>query len=144
MDPTVSTLYQQLMEGLTRLFKELAVLERERERLLQENSALREEAARLRHYIETQFHGHRPEGRPARGGREASETPETASELSDAARAFYEVLPATLSFAALVELAAAQGVGRDRLKGYVATYLRAGLMHRQGNWLEKTPADNHA
>ena len=143
MDPKFSKRYQDLSEELKELFKELAALQLENERLVRENITLREEVSLLRLYIDTYLQ----EGQSPSEIRdlelsisrdEGAEAPQEASSLSEEARTFYDSLPASFNFSELFELAEVLGVDKHRMKGYMTTYLRENLMQQHGTRLEKT------
>jgi regulator of replication initiation timing len=129
MDKDLSKRYQDLLEELKALFKDLAALKLENERLAKENITLREEVSLLRLYIDT----YQQEG----------ETVEDLAGLdlhpaiSKDALEFYESLPPSFNFSELFELADMLGVEKQRMKGFLTTYLRENMMQQHGTRVEK-------
>ena len=140
MDPKLSKRYQELSEELQELFKELATLQVENERLAKENIALREEVSLLRLYIDSYLQAGEDTSAledldlptaPAQEGGEAE------SGLSQDALEFYESLPQSFNFSELFELADLLGVEKQRMKGFMTTYLRENMMQQHGTRVKK-------
>ncbi len=141
MDQKLSKRYQELSEELKELFKELAALQAENERLSQENITLREEVSLLRLYIDTYLQA----GEDVSDLEEMDLLPPSASApgaeaegISQDALEFYESLPQSFNFSELFELADLLGVEKQRMKGFMTTYLRENLMKQHGTRVEKT------
>ena len=130
MDKELSKRYQDLLEELKGLFKELAALKVENERLAKENITLREEVPLLRLYIDT----YQQEGEAAV---EELEELDLHPPISKDALAFYESLPQSFNFSELFELADMLGVEKQRMKGFLTTYLRENMMQQHGTRVEK-------
>ncbi len=130
MDKELSKRYQDLLEELKGLFKELASLKLENERLAKENITLREEVSLLRLYIDT----YQQEGE---AGVEELEELDLHPPISKDALAFYESLPQSFNFSELFELADMLGVEKQRMKGFLTTYLRENMMQQHGTRVEK-------
>ena len=131
MDKELSKRYQDLTEELKSLFKELAAVRLENERLAKENITLREEVSLLRLYIDT----YQQEGEAAA---EELEDLDLAPPISKDALEFYESLPQSFNFSELFELADLLGVEKQRMKGFMTTYLRENMMEQHGTRVEKT------
>ena len=131
MDKELSKRYQDLIDELKGLFKELAALKLENERLAKENITLREEVSLLRLYIDT----YQQEGESAA---EELEELDLAPPISKDALEFYESLPQSFNFSELFELADLLGVEKQRMKGFLTTYLRENMMEQHGTRVEKT------
>ena len=131
MDKELSKRYQDLNDALKGLFKELAALKLENERLARENITLREEVSLLRLYIDT----YQQEGEAvAEELEELNLTP----PISKDALEFYDSLPQSFDFPELFELADLLGVEKQRMKGFITTYLRENMMEQHGTRVEKT------
>lgn len=143
MDPKLSKRYQELSEELQDLFKELSVLQGENERLSKENIALREEVSLLRLYIDSYLQAGEDTSVledldipvPAS---QAATVGEAESGLTRDALEFYESLPQSFNFSELFELADLLGVEKQRMKGFMTTYLRENMMQQHGTRVEKT------
>ena len=131
MDKELSKRYQELNEALKGLFRELASLKLEHERLSKENITLREEVSLLRLYIDT----YQQEGEAAV---EELEELNLTPPISKDALEFYDSLPQSFNFSELFELADLLGVERQRMKGFMTTYLRENMMEQHGTRVEKT------
>lgn len=131
MDKELAKRYQDLIDELKELFKELAALKLENERLVKENITLREEVSLLRLYIDT----YQQEGEKAS---EELEQLDLAPSISKDALEFYESLPQSFNFSELFELADLLGVEKQRMKGFMTTYLRENMMEQHGTRVEKT------
>jgi hypothetical protein len=102
MDKHFAKRYQELTEGLKQLFKELAALQGENERLNRENITLREEVSLLRLYIDTYMQAGEDVSDldgldltlSGRGHAAAEDQP----DISEDAMAFYESLPESFKF----------------------------------------------
>ena len=130
MDKELSQRYQDLLDELKSLFKELAGLKLENERLAKENITLREEVSLLRLYIDT----YQQEGE---AGVEELEELDLHPPISKDALEFYESLPQSFNFSELFELADLLGVEKQRMKGFMTTYLRENMMQQHGTRVEK-------
>lgn len=144
MDRKLSKRYQELFDGLKDLFKELATLQAENERLTQENVSLREEVSMLRLYMDTYLQeGESPADlqeldlTPAMVSSPTTTSESNAPSISDDALAFYNSLPQSFNFSELFELADLLGVEKHKMKGYMTTYLRENLMQQHGTRVEK-------
>lgn len=144
MDRKLSKRYQELFDGLKDLFKELATLQAENERLTQENVSLREEVSMLRLYMDTYLQeGESPADlqeldlTPAMASSPTTTSESNAPSISDDALAFYNSLPQSFNFSELFELADLLGVEKHKMKGYMTTYLRENLMQQHGTRVEK-------
>ncbi len=131
MDKELSKRYQELNEALKGLFRELASLKLENERLSKENITLREEVSLLRLYIDT----YQQEGEAAV---EELEELNLIPPISKDALEFYDSLPQSFNFPELFELADLLGVEKQRMKGFMTTYLRENMMEQHGTRVEKT------
>ena len=131
MDKELSKRYQDLIDALKGLFRELAALKLENERLSKENITLREEVSLLRLYIDT----YQQEGEAAV---EELEELNLTPPISKDALAFYDSLPQSFHFSELFELADLLGVEKQRMKGFMTTYLRENMMEQHGTRVEKT------
>ncbi len=155
MDSKRSKRYQALSEGLKDLFKELVALEAENQRLTTENITLREEVSLLRLYIDTYSQAGEdtadlekldllkqavpPEAeRDAEAAEERPHEETDSSALTPDAIAFFNSLPQSFNFSELFELADLLGIEKDRMKGFMTTYLRENLMEQHGTRVEKT------
>ena len=98
MDKELSRRYQHLIDELKELFKKLAALQLDNERLAKENITLREEVSLLRLYIDT----YQQEGEAA-----VAELAEMnlIPPISKDALEFYASLPQSFNFPELFELA---------------------------------------
>ncbi|MFQ5570960.1 MAG: hypothetical protein ACE5G0_14870 [Rhodothermales bacterium] len=132
MDKELSRKYQDLIDGLQELVKELAALRLENERLSKENITLREEVSLLRLYIDT----YQQETDAVAELEELNLTP----PISHDALEFYESLPQSFNFSELFELAEMLGVEKQRMKGFMTTYLRENMMKQHGTRVEKVRA----
>ena len=130
MDKELSKRYQDLLDELKALFKELSVVKLENERLAKENITLREEVSLLRLYIDT----YQQEGE---AGVEELEGLDLHPPISKDALEFYESLPQSFNFSELFELADLLGVEKQRMKGFLTTYLRENMMQQHGTRVEK-------
>ncbi len=130
MDKDLSKRYQDLLDELKALFKELSAFKLENERLAKENITLREEVSLLRLYIDTYQH----EGEAAV---EELEELDLHPPISKDALEFYESLPQSFNFSELFELADLLGVEKQRMKGFMTTYLRENMMQQHGTRIEK-------
>lgn len=130
MDKELSKRYQDLLDELKALFKELSAVKLENERLAKENITLREEVSLLRLYIDTYQH----EGE---AGVEELEELDLHPPISKDALEFYESLPQSFNFSELFELADLLGVEKQRMKGFLTTYLRENMMQQHGTRVEK-------
>jgi len=131
MDKELTKRYQDLVDELKALFKELGVLKLENERLSKENITLREEVSLLRLYIDT--YQHEGEGTVV----ELDEL-DLHPPVSKDALEFYDSLPPSFNFSELFELADLLGVEKQRMKGFMTTYLRENMMQQHGTRVEKT------
>ena len=130
MDKELSQRYQDFLDELKTLFKELSVLKLENERLSKENITLREEVSLLRLYIDT----YQQEGL---AGVEELEELDLHPPISKDAQEFYESLPRSFNFSELFELADLLGVEKQRMKGFMTIYLRENMMQQHGTRVEK-------
>ncbi len=131
MDKELAKRYQDLIDALKGLFKELAGLKLENERLAKENITLREEVSLLRLYIDT----YQQEGEAVA---EELEELDLIPPISRDALEFYDSLPQSFNFSELFELADLLGVEKQRMKGFMTTYLRENMMEQHGTRVEKT------
>ncbi len=131
MDKELSKRYQNLIDELKELFKKLASLKLENERLAKENITLREEVSLLRLYIDT----YQQEGQAVS---EEFEELDLTPPISKDAREFYDSLPQSFNFSELFELADLLGVDKQQMKGFMTTYLRENMMEQHGTRVEKT------
>ncbi len=131
MDKELSKRYQNLIDELKELFKKLAALKLENERLAKENITLREEVSLLRLYIDT----YQQEGQAVS---EEFEELDLTPPISKDAQEFYDSLPQSFNFSELFELADLLGVEKQRMKGFMTTYLRENMMEQHGTRVEKT------
>ena len=135
MDKELSRRYQHLIDELKELFKKLAALQLDNERLAKENITLREEVSLLRLYIDT----YQQEGQAIS---EELEELDLTPPISKDAREFYDSLPQSFNFSELFELADLLGVEKQQMKGYMTTYLRENMMEQHGTRVEKTSKYN--
>lgn len=146
MDQNLAKRYQELTEGLKELFKELAALHDENERLSRENITLREEVSLLRLYIDTYMQAGEDmsdlEGLDLTLSGSASAEEQDKPNISEDALAFYESLPASFNFSELFELADLLGIEKHKMKGFMTIYLRENMMKQQGTRVEKTSRQN--
>ncbi len=131
MDKELSRRYQNLIDELKELFKKLAALQLDNERLAKENITLREEVSLLRLYIDT----YQQEGQAIS---EELEEMDLTPPISKDAQEFYDSLPQSFNFSELFELADLLGVEKQQMKGYMTTYLRENMMEQHGTRVEKT------
>ena len=131
MDKELSRRYQNLIDELKGLFKKLAALQLDNERLAKENITLREEVSLLRLYIDT----YQQEGQAIS---EELEDMDLTPPISKDALEFYDSLPQSFNFSELFELADLLGVEKQRMKGFMTTYLRENMMEQHGTRVEKT------
>jgi len=155
MDNQLSQRYQELTEELKRLFRELAALKAENQRLTRENITLREEVSLLRLYIDTYIQAGDETADlealnllapPPRAEASEGAEPETdvlaeeaeASALTPDAIAFYNSLPESFNFSEMFELAELLGIEKQRMKGFMTIYLQQNMMQQHGTRVEKT------
>lgn|GEM_PF-6589453 len=121
---------RDLQDRLSWLFKEVARLQEENERLLQENQALREEATLSRLFRELGDEAQTEMPAPA-------DTNNFGSGVPPEAMAFFRYLPESLDFANYFEAADAYGIEGDQARDWMLIFFRESLLEHRGRVLRK-------
>src|SRR5690625_1753788 len=116
---------RDLQDRLSWLFKEVARLQEENERLLQENQALREEATLSRLFRELGDEAQTEMPAPA-------DTNNFGSGVPPEAMAFFRYLPESLDFANYFEAADAYGIEGDQARVWNLVFFRGPLAGPRG------------
>ena len=133
MSHDIQTFLRDLQDRLDWLFKEVALLQQENDRLLKDNKALREEVTLARLFRDLESAPETP--RAAAAPDDLFEPP---SSVSREAMAFYHHLPASFNFAEFFLTAETQGVPGDLSRAFMLVYFRENMLQQKSTRIEKT------